>query len=82
MDMYKHIWDDRNLFVHGASLKETQRCPRMLSAFLSNCTVFDSVLPNLDISTHHALSSLTMGGGNIGGRIFLVGWHNQNRQFS
>lgn len=24
MDMYKHIWDDRNLFVHGASLKETQ----------------------------------------------------------
>ena len=24
MDMYKHIWDDRNLFIHGASLKETQ----------------------------------------------------------
>jgi len=24
MDMYKHIWDDCDLFVHGASLKETQ----------------------------------------------------------
>ena len=28
LDMYKHIWDDRNLFVHGASLKEAQHKKR------------------------------------------------------